>query len=789
MDHLPVPSNPLYQPLVVPCLCSAAYESSNFQTYPTLRGFNLERLLIGDFLQKPEHETAAFLQDWLYFGVLYETLGKRQDDYIEPHPISKYGCVRTSNLNQHLIDRMTYLNSLLVERNDQVWDIIRKAERCLEQLSYFCCMASSQVDARVRWPLTSEVDISLRVLGQRLASGFIGGLGSFVLKGSILWNLKFPDPPLVIARLMSDNWCPSEISRSLDQYSPATLYYASLLKRTTHMRVHDRCTSRKCYAFLVSETTYQTKHVEPECNCSFLGPDIASVVDIIKAGSVPMLTIDVNRKSNNLQVLVEKYEEGTEYIALSHVWADGLGNPATNTLPSCQLLRLKGILDELRDSSSSLNYLNSARLNAFLRKRRNLSLRFWMDTLCIPVDVTLREMRIKSIRQMKGIYRNSYQVLVLDAELQDANLMDMTEAFMRISLCGWMRRLWTLQEAVLGARLFIKFRDKILDLQKGYNELQEQNKRHQKWDIHRQINTVIGTPRSDALQFFWRMRTMRDSIFPPDEAQFIGHKTTVIMSEDAQKQTMELSKCAGIMSAFEASRYRTTSKVDDVYPCLAGLLGWEAEGAFKVPVEQRLRMLMKTQQILPQGIIFVPGPRSDEHGWRWAVTDFDNEAQGLMQARIEDHTPAFRCADGITVKYAGLVLPENAIIGDQSFVVSSMSVLRKDWRLWWMVMPIGSSQGKCDVSETLAVIFYPPAPEITFHKGIKMAAAFLAITRDEQENIFNVDSRLSCRFLGHGMVQLVGEDHDVGIALQRQDMNLRTVSDKARYIERAWTIQ
>lgn len=789
MDHLPVPLHPLYQPLIVPCLCKTAYNSSDFQNYPTLRGFNPERLLTGDFSQKEEHETASFLQDWLYFGVLYETLGTRQEDYIEPHPGIKYGRVDTLRLDQHLFDRMTYLTGLLDRRDDQVWDMIRKAEKCLEQLSYFCCMASCRADALIRWPLAPEVDISLRVLGQRLASAFIGGLGSFVLKGSILWNLQFPDPPLAVTRMRDNNWCPSEIIRSLEQFSPATLYYASLLRRSNITKDHRNCTSRKCYAFLVDETTYQTRHVELECKCSFLGPDIVSVVDIIKAGKVPLLTIDVDRKSDNLQVLVESYEAGTEYIALSHVWADGLGNSTTNTLPSCQLLRLKLILDELRNSSSSLSQLNSARLNAFIRKRRNISLRFWMDTLCIPVDPTLREMRTKSIKQMKDIYRNSYQVLVLDAELQDAKLTDMTEAFMRISLCGWMRRLWTLQEAVLGARLFIKFQDNILDLQKGYNQLQEQNKRHHKWDIMRQIDTVIGTPRSDALQFFWRMRTMRDSIFPPDEAQFIGRKTTLSMPAEAQKRTAELQKCAGIMSAFNTSRYRTTSKAEDVYPCLAGLLGWEAEGAFKAPVERRLRMLMESQLVLPQGIIFVPGPRSDEHGWGWAVTDFDNEAQGLMQARIEDHTPAFRDGDGITVKYAGLVLPEDSVQGKQSFVVSSMSVLKDDWRLWWRILPIGLGQPKCNISEKLAVIYYPPSPEITFHKGIKMAAAFLKIKHDEQQNIFDVEQRLCCQFLGLAMVQLVGEDSDVEILLRRRDMDLRKVQDKAKYIERAWTVQ
>lgn len=789
MDHIPDPMNPIYQPLVVPCLNPVPCEITDFDLYPASCGFSLDELLIGNFSQKAEHDTAVFLQDWLYFGVLLVTLGTSKGMYIERHPSTQYGRVTTASLEKHLQDRMTFLGSLLGKRDDHVWTTIRTAERCLERLSYFCVMTGSGVTDQMQWPLSPEIDLSLRVLGQRLTSALIGGLGSFVMQNSILWNLQFSNPVLPINRMIDNNWCPSEISRTLEQFSPASMYYVSLLDRSTTVRDHSQCTSRKCFAFLVNESTYQTKHVDEDCECSFLGPDISKLVQTIQSGSFPVLCINIDKRSDTVQVIVEEYEQGKEYIALSHVWADGLGNPTTNTLPICQLRKLKRYLDDLREGTSSLGMLNTGRVDAFIRKRKHMSPRFWMDTLCIPVAPSLKDFRVKSIKQMKDIYQNSYQVLVLDAELQAAGLTNLIEVFMRISLCGWMRRLWTLQEAVLGARLHIKFKDGILDLQKGYNDLQEQKRGHQKWDIARQINNTRGTPRSDALQFFWKMRTMRDRIFPADEAQFIGHKTTIIISPEAEQQQKERQKCAGIMEAFEAARYRTTSKAEDIYPCLAGLLGWEADGAFKAPVQQRLRLLMETQAVLPQGIIFVPGSRCTDLGWRWAVTDFDSDAQNKMQARIQDHTPAIRDDTGIKVKYAGLTLPETLLTGLKPIVVSSMSVQREDWKLWWKITPIYSWSPDDNIIDILAIIFYTPSPEIIFHKEVKMAAAFLAISKSEEQKIFDPNATVKGRFLSLAMVQLIGENHDVNVLLRRQGMDLRRLESLAKYVERVWTVQ
>jgi len=130
---------------------------------------------------------------------------------------------------------------------------------------------------------------------------------------------------------------------------------------------------------------------------------------------------------------------------------------------------------------------------------------------------------------------------------------------------------------------------------------------------------------------------MRSTIFGAEEKRMVGYRTFMTYPDkSAQRHAEDRKRCAGVMAAFEAARYRTTSRSEDVYICLASLLGWDGADINSVPAGQRVRLMLEQQTSLPQGIIFVPGPRTDDRGWRWAVTNFDNEEQGLMKARIDD---------------------------------------------------------------------------------------------------------------------------------------------------------
>ena len=80
-----MPISPAYPPVQVPCLCGTErYDRLGFLDYPLRRGWELVRLLEGDFADNPPEKTASFLQSWLYFGLLIDVLGREvsEEDYI-----------------------------------------------------------------------------------------------------------------------------------------------------------------------------------------------------------------------------------------------------------------------------------------------------------------------------------------------------------------------------------------------------------------------------------------------------------------------------------------------------------------------------------------------------------------------------------------------------------------------------------------------------------------------------------------------------------------------------------
>ena len=115
----------------------------------------------------------------------------------------------------------------------------------------------------------------------------------------------------------------------------------------------------------------------------------------------------------------------------------GLGNPHQNAIPSCQLKKIYQLVVTAVGAQVAL----------------------WLDTLCVPVSAHYRQYRKLALFKMRETYANATEVLVLDACLQEVG-ESIYERRLQIVCSGWMRRLWTLQEALLPKpeNLLIQFR-------------------------------------------------------------------------------------------------------------------------------------------------------------------------------------------------------------------------------------------------------------------------------------------------------------------------------------------
>lgn len=82
------------------------------------------------------------------------------------------------------------------------------------------------------------------------------------------------------------------------------------------------------------------------------------------------MSLEVEESTAELKIELVESTDDTCYVALSHVWADGLGNPFGNALPKCQLLGLQTLAREV--------------LRASKRDRPAL---LWLDTLVSHVNL------------------------------------------------------------------------------------------------------------------------------------------------------------------------------------------------------------------------------------------------------------------------------------------------------------------------------------------------------------------------------------------------------------------
>ncbi len=92
-----------------------------------------------------------------------------------------------------------------------------------------------------------------------------------------------------------------------------------------------------------------------------------------------------------------------------------------------------------------------------------------MDTLCIPVHSSklAKSCRKKAIQLLGETFHEATAVLVIDRELEivQSATAPFLELGLRILCSGWMKRLWTLQEAALAseargvAKLYFQMRD------------------------------------------------------------------------------------------------------------------------------------------------------------------------------------------------------------------------------------------------------------------------------------------------------------------------------------------
>ncbi|KAB8664833.1 hypothetical protein FH972_026257 [Carpinus fangiana] len=589
MDHYP----PLIRPVnvvEVPYL-DGVYDNGDFANYPTRRGINVQALLNGDLQHNSHNQILEFLQTWFFFGMIR--------DFVEVD-ITATDFVKTDENGKKFLTTKrlpVYLGEwrVRIEKEQKSTDenamlqLMQQRERRLE--SFF--MTSFN-----HWKSFRPVDAdSLLDPPMRLCLQLLGSLLEFTVS-----HLDFID----LDRDHTPWRCPTTCE---NLYFPADLalqYYASLLDppgssiANPQPRGHRTClyNHKSCQAENIDPVTYKTLHTEPSCNCTFVAVDqdvVRSIILGAKADEhgIPLVCWTPGEDITGLEVV--PFEPGMKYTVLSHVYGNNFRCVVIILIPSAGPTKPIGWPPVARTNTKIV--VKSATFGSHHSAERNKT----------------EDGRKTAIRSMREIYTRARTTLILDAYLcQGTGYARYEEKFTRITVAGWQRRMWTLQEAILSRRSYVQWSD--------MSEL-----------IH-----PIGD-----LQLGWKQRDVWSCYHNNVGCAKFNFATSAMVG---------IERPALIYNMFHQMKLRSTSKPIDEAVILATLLALPASTIRllqDIPdLEGRLQAMWTAllDPGIPSAVLFLAGNKLSRPGFRWApksLTDcgfasMPNDFRHVVTPRITD---------------------------------------------------------------------------------------------------------------------------------------------------------
>ena len=631
-----------------------------------------------------ESDFVAFLQAWLFFGTLDEVFK------VVGISVNQHNFVRLQDKNESLTTTMleSYIDRWSLRERSALPEASQaeradNIRRIIDEQTDLCHTHDHKDFLRepfnVCFP-ASVLCLSLRFAWHEIYTPSV----SLISSTDQTYRLE---SRYLRAKFLEAGWCVNKVE-SISKSWPLTLQHFTLqLGYPSSAKDHRLCYRNHCIANQIDEATYETKHLNsPYCSCafllnctsysvrskvdteahleSFISPGIQKVwieraiatgrsspnmfrdghwqvpsnriADIVREGSFPLITM-VNPSIQPYDVTPEivKYEPGTVYFAISHVWADGLGNTRRNSLPLCQLITLRTRLFRLLE-----NYWTSPKSPRIMA--------FWIDTLCVPL--TPKVTRKKAITKMQDVYRQSMAALVLDAGLmQHSCPSDPLEVLVRVQTSDWSRRLWTYQEAALAPRIHFQFQDNCSDeIVKLMNQRPHDSER---------ANEGYGITRR-ALQITWYPSFSIESRSRSERVDLRDQDVQRLLALYSPKERWQR-----FYAILKGLQQRSTTREVDQIICIAILLGVDIEAIVAVEDERpldRMKVLLKKIAVFPAGLVFVVTRRMTDDGFTWAPLSMLREMQHIDRVVLTEDTGTLS-NEGLHVNFAGLVFPESSV--------------------------------------------------------------------------------------------------------------------------------
>ena len=603
-DHLPRPRKffryaSKAEDLVMAYECSEPYDPESFLGYPSRQGFLFDGNS-GDEVRA----SRGFYQNWLILGFLSDCLGINAKEIertlIWNEDIAPViGTHHLPRLLSHWYDRSSRLSGSVREVGivDRIKANIFAAKSAIQALESRGSRTSSLKDWELslcslliswihrtafltytgRWSKSERPTsdkTTLEILNQQLLRQ--GSCESTITKLHRLSHTFMSFPALFLHHALFMMPPGSESTVTADQ----------LRKK------HGTCTENTCRAANVDEEHYETAHSENCSNrnsCKWFSASTNELMDCLDRKAIPLIQIAAHRDDENSTdgISVVRARENTTFVAISHVWSDGLGNPMENSLPMCQINKmLAGI----------------RRLSHW----RTGPVRIWVDTLCCPV--TNPRGRKMAIQLMQHTYDRARDVYVIEYYISahEVKKASFDEIAMILAFSEHQRRLWTLSETICGLET-VQYHFKDLTLSAK--------------DLLAQDTCAVGRCQSARHLGIWSVNGAYPLI--PETSTLLAEGLGEIMphrilhefrSERRNPLTLRLLE--------KATRFRQTSRAKDEAVCLAHILrlsNSQQAAILEAPTDSgRMLAFWFCLGEVPPEIVFWGCTKLSKKGFRWA---------------------------------------------------------------------------------------------------------------------------------------------------------------------------
>lgn len=629
----------------------------------------------------PRH--ADFLLIWLYYGLLHafcSALGVpfRQEHFVSQDPDGRR-VLTTRNIHQYI----WYWAAASVHSPPRHVDLGHIISVVRLNVGIFIdCDASAAPDVAGH-----PVLAAISVLGATLdhVHAFLFGSSS----STDAWKT-----PLALRRLLQEaGWCPGQVAHFTRTLSPTTLALIAFQGEPADRdKNHDSCTEQHCYAHQVDPARYKTAHAGRDCRCEhhYQDPDINQQVREILlqdrnegVAGIPVFAVtrwpEGTDKAGELRVIVRDAlakPRPAKFVAISHVWSDGMGNAQENTMPACLWQHLQRRVQRLYPNKSK-------------------PVPFWIDTVGVPMEPSLRR---RAIADMSALYGRASKVLVMDKSMQrlSGESRSPLEMLFSVGISPWNRRLWTFPEAALAKVLCFDFEDEPRDATQLLNDCSQSqlptmpdkagildadmdscwddeytpfreklrralagrmDERNPEFEtthlfaMYADMDQQFPTAEDEAL---WTLLSRHQDVDPilydlshPVRSHWVNvriNKTTArsvsMLAITKKTHRHDAAGCGTVLAGIQG---RTTSRSEDEALCIASTLGVDVSAMLQVATkEERMIVLLQTLEYIPRSVLFTPFKRSFPAPFRWAPQSFLDAGRN---AHLQDDRKKARVID------------------------------------------------------------------------------------------------------------------------------------------------